>query len=136
MGAIGLLAGDTIGGGVDFSTIVGKHATSPTKSWFVRLPASPQAGSCLFLGGAVDYDVTVTGIGGIGNIGVGFSLSGMTAANFAGLDDGGILFMGTWQNFNPIFGFNWHIPKGARMTVSKNQASAVDFLIWYVAHVG
>jgi hypothetical protein len=102
-----------------------------TKAWVARLPSSPQAGSVPFLSGPMAEDTLVTAILGSGNNNVGFSTSGMTSANYAGLDDGGILWIGTWLNAQQIFYPNWIIRKGQTMTVSKNQAAIVDFTVWY-----
>ena len=102
------------------------------KTW--RLPTSPQAGVALW---QPEHDITILTLclPSVANVNFGMSTSGMTIANFNGNDDGGILFMGTWNQINPQV-VNWRINRGQTLTISKNNASNIDVLISYVAHVG
>lgn len=128
MGAIGLLAGDAGAGVQAFNT------TLPTKGRPFRIPASPNAGSVTWL---VDADMIITSVWVNPVAGdMGFSTSGMTIANWNHVDDGGILFMGTWSVVNNPLTFNWIIRRGQTLTMSKNVASNIDFTVYYVAHVG
>src|SRR6185312_4114635 len=105
MQAIALLAGDAQGSGVDvFNT------TLPVKGRPFRIPASPNAGAVTW---QVDADMIITAVWVNPVSGdMGFSTSGMTIANWNHVDDGGILFMGTWSVVNNPITFNWRINRG------------------------
>lgn len=99
-----------------------------------RLPTSPNSG---FVDWTVDTDLTILWLSlpTVANVNFGVSTNGLKIADWNGVDTGGILFMGTWNQVPPT-NVMWFIGAGQTVRISKNAASDIDVLINYVAHVG